>query len=131
MNPLPQHANNTLDVAKQTLSLSEKSGDRTLKIFGYGMLLMTGLATTAHAFHAIYRDLFGAQAKAGRSRGNHTRLRYTPGGEPVAEREAQPPAREVDGDHSWVRRTRLAEREDAHEPDQPRRNGGHGRAGRG
>ena len=41
--------------------MSEKSGDRSMKIMGMILLAMTGLATMLHAGHAIYRDLFAAK----------------------------------------------------------------------
>ena len=54
MNPMPHHANSTMEVAKETLAMSEKSGDRSMKIMGMILLAMTGLATMLHAGHAIY-----------------------------------------------------------------------------
>ncbi len=52
-----------MEVAKETLAMSEKSGDRSMKIMGMILLAMTGLATMLHAGHAIYRDLFAARGK--------------------------------------------------------------------
>ncbi len=110
MNPLPQHANNTLDVAKQTLAISEKSGDRTLRIFGYIMLAVTGLGTLIHASHAIYRDLFSkkAQGEHGQShRGPERTPRHNDDDEPQA-------ASNANGQQgSWVRKARLTERQPA------------------
>lgn len=52
-----------MEVARETLAMSEKSGDRSMKIMGMILLAMTGLATVLHAGHAIYRDLFAARGK--------------------------------------------------------------------
>jgi hypothetical protein len=123
MNPMPQHANATLDVAKETLAISEKSGDRSIKFIGLLMLGMTGLATMLHAGHAIYRDLFAAKGKKDQGQGNPSSPKSSPES-PVIE---EPPYghHDADPERSWVRKARLTERTAAGEQARPAYRHGH------
>jgi hypothetical protein len=128
MNPMPHHANNTMEVAKETLAMSEKSGDRSMKIMGMVLLAMTGLATMLHAGHAIYRDLFAGS-------GNKVQK----GGEPAPSKAAHQflgrSAEEGAGERSaagtegsWVRKARLTERTPTGEHARPAYRDRHGHA---
>lgn len=99
----------TLDVAKETLAMSEKSGDRTLKFFGLAMLFVTGLATAFHAGHTLYRDLFPAKGKGNPGHGGQSP--ETGQANSGAASEAMP-SRHQDGDaeRSWVHKARLTGR---------------------
>jgi hypothetical protein len=125
MNAMPPRTHSdTFNVAQDTLVLSEKSGDRTLKLFGLALLAVSGLATVLHAGHAIYRDIFGAKAKGQRGRGEGSSPARPEQGA-TATGEAEP------NDHdqrSWVHKARLTDRPEG-EKRWAEHRGGHGRAG--
>jgi hypothetical protein len=107
MNALPPHAE-TFKVAKDTLALSEKSGDRTLKLLGLAMLIVTGAATALHAGHALYRDLLGGKGRGQRARGEGpppepAHGASAPGAVTSADEDAKP-------QRQWTRTTGLTHR---------------------
>lgn len=115
MNPLPQHANYTLDAAKETLGIAEKSGDRSIKILGLLMLGMTGLATMLHAGHAIYRDLFAGKGRKGEGPSHPS----TPKSHQESLDIDETPHQGAEAERSWVRRAGLGERVPAGEHARP------------
>jgi hypothetical protein len=126
MNPMPPHASSTLDVAKETLAISEKSGDRSIKILGLAMLAMTGLATMLHAGHAIYRDLFAGKGKKDQGRGDPPPSKAPP--ENTGSAADHTPHQGTDAERSWVRKARLTERTSAGEHARPAHHGRHSHA---
>jgi hypothetical protein len=128
MNPMPPHASSTLDVAKETLAISEKSGDRSIKILGLMMLAMTGLATMMHAGHAIYRDLFAAKGKGDHGRGDPSPPKAP--SQSTAIEETPSRRQDTAAEASWVRKARLTERASAGEHSRPERHDRHGLAQR-
>ena len=99
--------------------MSEKSGDRTLKIFGLAMLAVTGLATLLHSVHAIYRDLVGAKSKGDHGRGDRPQPQDTPRHAGTTTEENQPQGKDNGSERSWVRKARLAERKSEGEHARP------------
>ena len=124
---MPPHTS-TLNVARETLALSEKSGDRTLKLFGLTMAIVAGLGTMLYAGHVLWRDTFGRKASRdhGRNGGQPPPApdRAEHGGTAIDET----PYRHQDRGtgRNWVSKARVAE------PDgEPARAAHHGRHGPG
>ncbi len=102
MSVLP-HQPSPLSIAKESLAMSEQTGDKNFQRMAIGLMAVTGLATFAHVIHEIWRDLRPKREAA------------------KAEPAYQPPRRaEYDdepGDHdqgrqrSWVQKSRVSERQ--------------------
>jgi len=101
MSALPTSPS-TLTIAKESLAMSEKTGDKTFMKMALGLMALTGLATIFHACHEIYRDL-------------------KPKREADRPARAYPPPRLVEPDEgqyrrddgpesSWVHKARVSER---------------------
>lgn len=108
---MSQHAQYTLDAAKETLGIAEKSGDRSIKILGLLMLGMTGLATMLHAGHAIYRDLFASKGRKGEGASHPA----TPSARPESPAIDEMLYQGADAERSWVQKARLSDRPPAGE----------------
>ncbi len=116
-----------MEVAKETLAMSEKSGDRSMKIMGMILLAMTGLATMLHAGHAIYRDLFAARGKKVQKDNDpppNAARQFL--GRTAEEGAGESGASGTEG--SWVRKARLTERTAAGEHARPAYRDRHGHA---
>jgi hypothetical protein len=102
MTGMPQP--NPLHVAKESLTMAEKSGDRGLKLFGYVMLGITGLGTFLHSVRTLYRDW----------REDHRRQRSAPRPVEPPEIPEYPRLATHDDDRprgKWTQRAELADRE--------------------
>ena len=117
-----------MEVAKETLAMSEKSGDRSMKIMGMILLGMTGLATVLHAGHAIYRDLFAAKGKNVQKDNDPSppNVAHQFFGRTAEEGEGERCAPGAEG--SWVRKARLTDRAPAGEQARPSYRDRHGHA---
>jgi hypothetical protein len=99
---MPIH--NPLAIAKESLAMSEKTGDKNFMRMAIGLMALTGLGTLFHALHEIYRDL-----KPRRENDKPERA-YQP---PRPEEYDEEPHRHQRGDSpekSWVRKARVGER---------------------
>ncbi|KAJ3077636.1 hypothetical protein HK102_005074 [Quaeritorhiza haematococci] len=47
----------TLTVAKESLAMAEKTGDKTFQRMALGLMALTGIGTLLHAVHELYRDI--------------------------------------------------------------------------
>ena len=103
MSVLPQHPS-TLSIAKESLAMSEKTGDKNFQRMAIGLMALTGLGTLFHALHQIYRDLKPKYP-------NDNRSRREPPSSP-SPRDEQPYEDRPDDDpkERWVQRTRVGER---------------------
>ncbi len=98
MSVIPQHTS-TLTIAKESLAMSEKTGDKTFQRMALGLMALTGIGTLLHAVHEIYRDM---QPKRENSK---------PGlpAPAVEQSHERPHAQEPTSDESWVRKGRVSE----------------------
>lgn len=63
MSVLPPHTS-TLSIAKESLAMSEKTGDRMFQRMAIAFMALTGIGTLLHAVHEIYRDMQPRREKA-------------------------------------------------------------------
>jgi len=103
MSALPSHPS-PLTIAKESLAMSEKTGDKTFMRMAIGLMALTGLGTLLHAFHEIYRDLMPKREndKPGRA--------YLPPRPAEPDEEPQRPRRDDGPESSWVHKARVSER---------------------
>jgi hypothetical protein len=106
MNALPPSPS-TLTLAKESLAMSEKTGDKNFRWMAIGMMALTGLATLFHAGHVIWRDLTASKRERQNGGADHDQPppRH-------AEPEEEPSRhRRDDSPHgSWVDKARVSER---------------------
>ena len=77
----PTPPSNPIDVARESLRMDkETGGDRTFRMVAIGMMAVTALATAAHAFHGLWRDMRGR--REGREYGHGDRRSYSGPDEP-------------------------------------------------
>lgn len=100
MSVIP-HNSNTLTIAKESLAMSEKTGDKNFQRMAIGLMALTGLGTLLHAIHEMYRDLKPKREKAkpelpACSADEHDQIRQH-------RHEATP-------DESWVQKARVGDR---------------------
>jgi hypothetical protein len=101
MTVMPPHPS-TLAIAKESLAMSEKTGDKTFMRIAIGLMALTGLGTILHAVHEIYRDLVPKRETA------RPTFAKASAGRPEYDEEQH---RRDDGpDRSWVRKARVNER---------------------
>jgi hypothetical protein len=101
MNGLPPNPS-PLTIAKESLAMSEKTGDKAFMKIALGLMALTGLATLIHACHAIYRDL-KPKCDYDRSARAYPPPRLVESGE-------EQPRRDDGPDSSWVRKARVSDR---------------------
>jgi hypothetical protein len=109
MRPMPPSPS-TVDVARETLDMSKHtSGDRAFRLMAIAMMVVTAVATGAHALHSVYRDIRGR--REAREYDQSRRRPYSLQEEPAyrsAERESAPSWRsETEQDRNWSRREEL------------------------
>ncbi len=56
MSTLPPQPN-TLTIAKESLAMSERTGDKNFQRMAIGLMALTGLGTLLHVIHEICRDM--------------------------------------------------------------------------
>lgn len=97
MSVMPTHSN-TLTIAKESLAMSEKTGDKMFQRMAIGFMALTGIGTLLHAIHELYRDVQPKREKA----------QHTPQDHPL---EKEPENSPVDvASQSWVHKARVSER---------------------
>lgn len=103
MSVLPTQSN-TLTIAKESLAMSEKTGDKNFHRMAIGFMALTGLGTLLHAVHEIYRDM---QPRRAKDRPAPAADAARPAGplEQVSLHHEAVPA------ESWVQRTRPGDRQ--------------------
>lgn len=100
MSVLPTQSN-TLTIAKESLAMSERTGDKTFQRMALGLMALTGIGTLLHAVHELYRDVQPRREKA----------KAAAQAQPAeAKGEPQPLAHDEIPSQSWVHKARVGER---------------------
>ena len=100
MTALPPHPS-SLSLAKESLVMSEKTGDKNFQRMAIGLMALTGIGTLLHLCHEILRDLKPKREKG--ESGDFTRP-------PVRQWHDEEPHQLGRTDQSWVARTGVEER---------------------
>ena len=102
MTVMPPHPS-TLAIAKESLAMSEKTGDKTFMRIAIGLMALTGLGTILHAVHEIYRDLVPKRETRRPERAYPPSRQSDPDEEQLHRRDDGP-------DRSWVSKARVNDR---------------------
>ena len=96
---MPPHSN-TLSIAKESLAMSEKTGDKNFQRMAIGLMALTGLGTLLHAIHEMYRDL------------KPKREKVPPAlpARPAVSNDETEHRHEANTDESWVQKARVSDR---------------------
>jgi len=102
MSVLPPQSS-TLTIAKESLAMSERTGDKSFQRMAIGFMALTGLGTLLHAIHEICRDMQPRRGKVQVAAVEILPAPATPPERAVHRHEAIPA-------EGWVNRTRSEER---------------------
>ena len=98
---------NPMEVAQESLRMSKDSGERAFKLMAMGMMIVTGVATSFHALHLLFRDAFGGHGERSRRR-DEGRLNHPDQRDyrrPVEDTRSQD--EEVESERHWSRREEI------------------------
>ena len=108
MTALPPYPS-SLSLAKESLAMSEKTGDKHFQRMAIGLMALTGIGTLLHLCHEILRDLKPKREKGESGDSNR------PHGRPASPPREETPEHAEGTEHraSWVHKARVGERADS------------------